>query len=120
MLDIEQEVEGEGVLVLRLRGALTVETVEMVQKALLLGLNDYNQVKVDGHGLEEVDFFGVQLLCSAHRTSIAWLKSLVWKDGMPEAVRTTAEKIGFARKQGCTLCPDDVDCMWLCDSVSSL
>lgn len=118
MLEIEQEVGRKGVLILRLKGALTVETTEILQKSLLMGLNENEELQLDGHGLQEIDFFGMQLLCSAHRTSVAWLKLLTWQGGMPERVRAMVEKVGFARQHGCSLCPDDVDCMWLCNSKS--
>lgn len=118
MLDIEKTTNEQGTLTLNLQGALTIETADTLKTALLEGFAGVEHLMIDGHGLTEIDFFGVQLLCSAHRTSIAWLKLFTWQDAMPQLVREYVQRVGFSRKHGCSLCPPNVNCMWLCGPVA--
>ena len=114
MLEIARTTNEKGALTLNLKGALTIETVDILKAELIDGFANADHLMIDGHDLTEIDFFGVQLLCSAHRTSIAWLKLLTWQDAMPQRVRECVQRIGFLRNHGCSLCPSNIDCMWLC------
>lgn len=114
MLTIETTQQGTDALILSLQGDLTIETVADVRESLLAAYaEDQPQVRLDGGALASIDFFGLQLLCSAHRTAVIRNKLLVWEGGRPQQISEAMHTTGFTRHCGCSLCPHDVDCMWI-------
>ncbi len=112
MLTIEHEETGTGALILHLRGEATVEHIGTLQQELTHQLQQRSQVLLNCEELTRVDIYAVQLLCAAHRSSIAWNSLLTWHGKLPEVLREVMIEAGFARKYGCSLCPDGVFCMW--------
>lgn len=114
MLTIKKTAGAEDTIILHLQGDLTIETVADLRQALLevFGQPDY-QVQLDARELASIDFFGLQLLCSAHRTSIVNKKLLSWFDQRPTQIDNSMQISGYTRHCGCTLCPPGVDCMWV-------
>lgn len=114
MLTIDTTLEGSETILLSLRGELTIESVAELREALLAALSeDQTQVRINGNELASIDFFGLQLLCSAHRTAVIKNKCLTWDEGRPQQIGETMRMTGFTRHCGCALCPPDVDCMWI-------
>jgi anti-anti-sigma factor len=114
MLTIEQQHLGKETLLLSLHGDLNVETVAELRLALLDAFSGTpSQILVNADDLSMIDFYGIQLLCSAHRTSVARKKQMVWQHGRPPQIDAAMRISGFTRHCGCSLCPDGVDCMWI-------
>lgn len=113
MLTVEMQTAGEQTAILKIQGAATVEAAQELQQALLDGLRSCEELRLDCSAVSEIDFFAVQLICSAHRTSVVWNKSLVFHGEPSAAVKTGIRASGFYRHTGCSLCPDGVRCMWL-------
>lgn len=113
MLSLSTEVIGEGAARLKIVGEATVEHAAELRLALLEGLQEHEQLLVDCEQTTAIDFFAVQLLCSAHRSSVRWEKHLSFS-GTPSAqVAEGIRRAGFARHRGCSLCPSHLRCLWL-------
>lgn len=114
MLTIDTTQEGPDAIILALHGDLTIESVAELRDALLAASSEgQTQVRINGDGLTAIDFFGLQLLCSAHRTAVLTKKRLTWQGGRPPQISEAMRLTGFTRHCGCSLCPVDVDCMWI-------
>ena len=113
MLNIHKQSAGKGSMILKLEGEVTVEQVGELQQVLLEGLTDQEQLLLDCEQVTGMDFYAIQMLCAAHRTSVVWKKSLVWQGTMPAVINEAIKKAGFARNHGCDLCPQNVRCMWI-------
>jgi len=113
MLNVQQQAAGKGEVVLKLAGEVTIENAGQLREALLKGLTEQDQVQLDCEKVTGIDFFGIQMICSAHRTSVAWKKRLTWHGKLPTVVEDAIKQTGFARHHGCDLCPDGVRCMWI-------
>ena len=114
MLTINTARHDSDTLILNLQGDLTIETVADLREALLAAYGEeLAQVRLDGAALDSIDFFGLQLLCCAHRTAVMHNKRLVWEGSRPQQINEAMRTTGFTRHCGCTLCPRDVDCMWI-------
>ncbi|MGE4560369.1 MAG: STAS domain-containing protein [Desulfobulbus sp.] len=114
MLNIVQEIAGDSAVILHLGGDLDIETAADLREALLEGFaGPQTEVRIDGNDLASIDFFGLQLLCSAHRTALAKNKTLTWMNGRPSQLSDAMRVTGFTRHCGCALCPPDIDCMWV-------
>lgn len=113
MLTLTREAAGEGAGILKIAGEATIEHTAELRQALLDGLAQCQRLQLDCAAVSGIDFFVTQLLCSAHRTSIAWNKELSFHGGKPVAVEEGIRKVGFARHRGCSHCPPGVRCLWL-------
>lgn len=113
MLTLNIQALDEQTAVLQLAGAATVENAQQLQQALLDGLRRYQRLGLDCGNVSEIDFFTIQMICSAHRTSVVWEKTLTFHGEPAATVRETIGAVGFARHAGCALCPEHVRCMWL-------
>lgn len=118
MFGIYTEAVDTGVVIVKLVGEVTVENAEQLHQILLENLREQQQVMIDCEQMSSVDIFAVQLLCSAHRTSVSWNKLLTWHGTLPEVLTATITEAGFAQRRGCGLCPDGVFCIWSCQGSS--
>ncbi len=99
-----------------LSGPLTVDRIEEVRVGLLRAFALGKSVRISLAAVTDVDLTGLQLLCSAHRTSIARELDLrVTSDGCP-ALSSVAGVAGMLRHIGC---PQDGcgTCVWKGDSA---
>lgn len=113
MLTIEKT-SAPDTVTLHLQGDLTIETVAELREALQEVFEAPEpSVQLNAENLATVDFFGIQLLCSAHRTAVVKQKLLTWYDHRPPQINDSMLVSGFIRHCGCTLCPPGVDCMWV-------
>lgn len=112
MLTISNDLSGDGTVVLGLAGELTIETVGMLRDAIMTGFNEASHLKINCDQLSRIDFFGIQLICSAHRTSVVKKKLLTWDGSRSVNMAEVMSGTGFSRHCGCSLCPEHIDCMW--------
>jgi len=113
MLQIQKQTAGKGVVVLTLAGEVSIESAGQLREELLRALMEQDHVQVDCEKVSDFDFFGIQMVCSAHRTSVAWKKLLTWHGKLPTVAEDAIRRTGFARHHGCDLCPDGICCMWI-------
>nr|WP_320009690.1 STAS domain-containing protein [uncultured Desulfobulbus sp.] len=114
MLNIATEQAAENKLIIHVGGELTIESVAELRESLLEAFAEpWEKIRVDGAGITNMDFFGLQLLCSAHRTAVSRQKVLSWHNGRPASLDEVMQVSGFTRHCGCSLCPADQDCLWI-------
>ena len=113
MLQSTRETAVDGTVTLRFHGEMTIETAGEVREALLGALQDQQTVRLNCEEVTGIDFFGLQLLCSAHRTSVARKTLLVWDGARVPIIEEVVRNNGFSRHCGCSLCPQDIACMWI-------
>lgn len=110
MLNLTIEKNGDGESLLRIEGEATVEHGEELRDALLDGLNSNQVLRIDLAQTTAIDIFGIQLICSAHRSAVAWGKAMDFDGDPPEVAAHAFDAAGFARPQGCSACPDSKSC----------
>lgn len=113
MMQITNVSDGSDIVVLCLEGDVTIETVGEVRDAILQAFSDAAHIKINCDSVTNIDFFGLQILCSAHRTSVVKKKLLTWDGTRPAHLNEMMSKAGFTRHCGCNLCPVGIDCIWL-------
>jgi anti-anti-sigma factor len=95
---------------LSFRGNVTQEHVHQVKEALLTSLSQVNQLILNFHEAQAIDLTCLQLLCSAHRTSVQQSKHLSIR-GISNAFQDTVELTGFSRSIGC-IHDSGNSCLW--------
>lgn len=101
-LTIERrEEEGGETLVLAVRGELTIPFAGEFREALVNAFDRAARVVVDVAGVSAVDITGLQLLCSAHRSSYARNKALRLAGEEAGAFADAVGLAGFERHVGC-------------------
>jgi anti-anti-sigma regulatory factor len=111
------EREGEQKVVLRLSGSLTVQYAGELRQALMEALSTAGTVSIELSDDLEIDIAGLQMLCSAHRTSLASGRKLFLKRTVPALFRQGVEAAGLLRQKGCSLNPQE-DCLWTGGNLS--
>ncbi len=113
MLTLTRDPADQQTGILKIAGEVTVEDAAQLHQALLDGLNECGQLQIDCQAATGIDFFALQLLCSAHRTSIVRDKRLYFSGRLSATVAEGLRRIGFARQSGCSLCPASERCLWI-------
>jgi anti-anti-sigma regulatory factor len=113
MQNLRWEDAGEGIGRLMITGDATVEMAEELQRVLLEGLERYGHVQIDCSLSQSMDFFTVQLLCSAHRTAFTRGKRFTFHGNPASPLTETIGVLGFRRNEACALCPRDISCLWV-------
>jgi anti-anti-sigma regulatory factor len=111
MKDFSLEQSGN-VAVLAVSGPVTVERACELKEILMKALHGADQVVFDLEGMTEVDLSCLQMLCSAHRTSIRLNKRITLGNVRPEVFRRATECGGFERHTGCAL-DTNKSCLWV-------
>ncbi len=108
---VKQKKAKDGVT-LTVAGSLTIEYAADMREALLAAFGQGDLVTVDLTKLEGIDISGLQLLCAAHRTSLAQDKRLVVQGSKHADVQKNAMLAGYYRHVGCS---QDVTktCVWV-------
>lgn len=91
---------------------LTVKPASELHGELLESLKGFSRVHIDCSELKSADYYVLQLLCSAHLASIAWIKEVCFHGKPSGALRNAAASVGLLRRNKCSICPDDVHCLW--------
>ncbi len=100
--------------VLKLKGSWTIERTDELKHALLEALNGSEGIVIELEGLTDLDLSSIQLLCSAHRTSLRLGKRLALHEQKSEALKRIVRDAGFDRTIGCHKDPDK-SCLWAGD-----
>jgi anti-anti-sigma factor len=111
MIDLEMEDSGE-MGVLTMDGELTIQRAAELKTALISSLASVEHLVLNLEKVAEVDLSCLQLLCSAHRTSVRSNKRLTWAGNRPESLARTVGDAGFVRHKGCVL-DRDKSCLWV-------
>lgn len=98
--------------IVRLRGNLTVEHAQELKHVLLDALQDSERIVIELEGITDVDLSFLQLLCSAHRTSMKLGRELTLFGDRSEIFKMAVSDAGFPRILGCHEDPDR-GCLWI-------
>jgi len=99
--------QSDGTETITIAGEMTISFADELKKVLMNALSVNDQVRLNLEQLTEVDLPSLQILCSAHRTSIKMKKSFAWTGICPGPLKLIAERSGYSRHMGCTQ-----DCLW--------
>lgn len=92
--------------------SLTIQDVAELYNALIQAFAQSDAVSVELSGLERVDAAGLQLLCSAHKMSVAQKKTFCLVGTIREDVSKIIADAGFQRHAGC-LQDSQRTCLWI-------
>lgn len=98
--------------ILTIDGAVTIENVDKLKHVLQELVDSADTVVLDVKNVTEADLSCVQLLCSAHKTSIELKKSLALSGNCSEAFRKAVRDSGYAQHKGCKVDTNE-SCLWL-------
>jgi anti-anti-sigma regulatory factor len=95
-----------------LEGNLTIQQASAVKEELQIALKKGQHIELDMEAVKAADLAFLQLLCSAHRTSVSMGKTLAFKGEIPAALKKSVEDNGYAHPHGCVF---DVNktCLWM-------
>jgi anti-anti-sigma regulatory factor len=95
-----------------LEGDLTIQKASAAREELQIALKKVEHIELDMEAAKAVDLAFLQLLCSAHRTSLNMGKTLAFKGTVPPMLKKSVQDNGYARQHGCVL---DVNktCLWM-------
>jgi anti-anti-sigma regulatory factor len=111
MADIKVEKKGKERLLV-INGGLTIEYAVELKEALQKSLKDGEHVSLDLSNVTEMDLSSLQLLCSAHKTSVNLNKTLELMQNTGEVFKETVMKAGYKRYSGCTK-ETEKSCLWM-------
>ena len=107
MLKIRTEQSGEtGVLVIE--GEMIIEHAEELKIILLEALEIQDSLDIAMERVNKVDLFGLQVLCSAHRSAMKAGKELTLFGERPQALRQAIVMAGYGSMVACStgsICP---------------
>jgi len=105
---VSEELNSVGVKII---GPMNVSNVSTVLLRLLAAFEQADSVTIDLSGITEIDAAGLQLFCSAHRSSIFSNKEFkIIGQEQPEIWKAAAA-MGCLRKSGCALDTEHT-CIW--------
>jgi anti-anti-sigma regulatory factor len=93
-------------------GEMTILHANEIKAALLEAFDEAQQLQVDVGKVTELDLAGLQLLCSAHRSSIATSKGFIVNGAGRELFKSAALAAGFPRHIGCAQ-DGNKTCIWV-------
>jgi anti-anti-sigma regulatory factor len=96
---------------LKLRGRCTIEQANELQELLLRKIEESGHVSLNLEQVSEIDLTFLQLLCSAHGTSLKLDKRFGLKGPLPEVFIRAVREAGYCRQMGCSR---DINgsCLW--------
>lgn len=103
-----------GTDVLKLKGSWTIERANELKRVLLEMLNSCEHMSIDLEELTDVDLSTMQLICSAHRTSLRDGKQLALHERKSQSLKQVVHEAGFVRTLGCHKDPTK-KCLWIGD-----
>jgi len=98
--------------ILTLEGDLTIIHAAELKKILLEAIENSPHVDLNIDKVADVDLSCLQLLCSAHRTSLNLNRTISIASNHPEIFREALRDAGFPLNKGCELDPDG-SCLWI-------
>lgn len=110
---MQQETEWQGnIKVVTLEGDLTIQRACELKERLLDALRSSSHTLVDLSRATSVDLSCLQVLCSAHRTSLKLGKELNIGDGYSEEFKKAVNDFGYKRNRSCVK-DCDAGCLWV-------
>lgn len=91
---------------------LAIENVASLKVLLVASLKEKDRLIIDPSGITAVDVAGLQLLCSAHRSTLLTNKEFDLAGNIPEVFRQAVKDSGYARNEGC-ISLGESDCIWI-------
>lgn len=110
-MDARVELNGDKKIIY-FAGSLTIESADQVKAALLGAIESAPDVEINFGDVTDIDLSCLQLLCSAHRTSVAMEKNLTIASTVDGALQDAASRGGFIRHTGCSL-DARKNCLWM-------
>lgn len=100
-----------GTKIVVVNGEMTIQNAGEIRNVLLEAFSQGEGVCLEMGKVTEVDLAGLQLLCAAHRTSMADKKHFSVSGIDNDAIRPVIRDAGFSRHTGCA---EDIDktCVW--------
>lgn len=98
--------------VLKVEGNWTIERAQEMRQRLIKALAEEDRITLELEEMREADLTCLQLLCSAHRTSLKWDKHFALGEEKPEALIKAVREAGFVRTLGCHKDPHK-GCLWI-------
>jgi anti-anti-sigma regulatory factor len=97
--------------ILSIEGEVTLPKAGEFKASLKEAFGAADHIEVDLRGVSELDLSCLQLLCSAHRTSVRLNKGFAIASPRPEVLHQWVERAGLTRHVGC---PQDLHhtCLW--------
>jgi anti-anti-sigma factor len=110
---IEQvnQAEPPGTITVVVSGELTIQNAEEIRNALLQAFSNGERLILEMEKVTAVDLAGLQLMCAAHRSSMADKKHFSVSGIYNEAIKSVIMAAGFPRRSGCVEDIDDT-CVW--------
>ena len=108
---IETSSDTAGSVVVKIEGEMTVPFASEIRTNLIAAFEESKAIKVDLSAVTEIDVSGLQILCSAHRSSIQLNKQYSIVGREIERIWAAADSSGQLRQKGCApdLCGT---CIW--------
>jgi anti-anti-sigma regulatory factor len=105
------QAETPGSITVVVTGEMTIQNAAEIRNALLQAFSDGERLILKMDKVTAVDLAGLQLLCAAHRSSIADKKHFSVSGIYNEAIKSVIMDAGFPRRSGCV---EDIDktCVW--------
>ncbi|MEW6419553.1 MAG: STAS domain-containing protein [Nitrospirota bacterium] len=110
-MDFKVEASGK-VGILTIDGGIIIHHAYELREALMKSLHTFEQMVINFENLTDIDLTCLQLLCSAHRTSLKLNKNLTLAGKNLERFKKIAKDAGFYRHMGCVL-DNNKSCLWI-------
>ncbi len=98
--------------VLTLEGNVTIHEAVELKASLLKYLEEFDNVVLDLDKVTSLDITCIQLICSAHQTSLRCNKLFTLKDKRPEEFTAVVKDAGLLCHRGCFK-DSPGNCLWM-------
>ena len=111
-LNLSHTVSNDGTtLTVMAAGKLAIDTATELHQLLLDQISTVQKIQLDLSGIHEIDLAGMQLICSACRTSLDDRRNFNFSGCMPTAVKAAIAAVGLQRQTTCKH-NADLPCIW--------
>ncbi|MGO9378308.1 MAG: STAS domain-containing protein [Dissulfurispiraceae bacterium] len=104
--------EPDHVGVLTIEGSVDIQNAEELKSNLIRAFLAVDKIYVNIERLEDIDISCLELLCSAHLTSVELKKTISFCSLIPETFSTKLRDTGFIRQTGC-MHDKAKNCLWV-------
>ena len=108
MLKTKMEQSGK-ISSLLIEGEMIIDHAEELKEIILNALDSVSSLNLDIEAVKKVDLFGLQVLCSAHRSAMKAGKELTLIGEWHEALRDAIVMTGYGSTVACST---DSSCPW--------
>jgi len=89
-------------IILTLQGRATLAHAAAMHRAIFKAISHEGDIMIDLNGVTAIDFAGLQILCSAHRQTLALQKTLKIKGWEHNSFRQLLVREGVDRRSPCS------------------